>query len=355
MSCSFGNNIKIQIFGQSHSDNIGVVIDGLPANFLIDIDRIQTFLNRRQGGKNYSTPRKEADVPKIISGLVNNRTCGAPLTAIFENNNKKSKDYSKLADVPRPSHADYVAHIKYEGANDIRGGGHFSGRLTLPLCFAGAVCKQILEEKGIEIGAHILSIGDVEDDRYNPTEVTLEFLDNEFPLLNTKKKELMINEILSCAEDKDSIGGSVECAIKGLPIGVGNPMFDGIENRVSSAVFGIPAVKGIEFGAGFEACKMKGSSHNDAYTYNNGRVEIMTNNAGGILGGISTGMPVIFRVAIKPTPSIFQEQDSVNLKDKLNETLIIEGRHDPCIVPRVVPCVEAAAAIAITDLLINKG
>ncbi len=351
MSCNFGDNIKIQIFGQSHSENIGVVIDGLPPNFQIDMEKINAFLKRRQGGKSYSTQRKESDTPKVISGLIDNKTCGSPLTALFENNNTKSKDYSKLSDVPRPSHADYVASIKYEGANDIRGGGHFSGRMTLPLCFAGAVCMQLLEEKGVKIGGHILSIGSIEDEKLSPLEVNFEGIDKDFPVINLQNKELMIEEILKCAKEKDSIGGSVECAITGLPIGIGTPMFNGLENKISSAIFGIPAIKGIEFGAGFEACQMRGSAHNDCYRYEEGQVKIKSNNAGGILGGISTGMPVIFRVAVKPTPSIFQEQDSINLKEKRNETLIIEGRHDPCIVPRVVPCVEAAAAIAIADLI----
>ncbi len=352
MSCNYGEQIKIQIFGQSHSESIGVVIDGLPANFQLDMDRINDFLKRRQGGKSYSTPRKEADIPIVLSGLLDNKTCGAPIAAIFENNNTKSKDYAKLANVPRPSHADYVAHIKYEGANDVRGGGHFSGRMTLPICFAGAVCLQLLEEKGIKIGAHIASIGSVEDEKFSPLHVNFEGLDSEFPLVNSQNKEKMIEEIMGCARAKDSVGGSIECAITGLPIGIGEPMFDGIENRIAAAAFGVPAVKGIEFGSGFEASKMRGSNHNDGYRYEDGEVKLESNNAGGILGGISTGMPVIFRVAIKPTPSIFKEQNSVNIIEKRNEILEIEGRHDPCIVPRAVPCIESIAAIAIADMLI---
>ncbi len=351
MSCSFGNNIKIQIFGQSHSDQLGVIIDGLPANFQLDMYRINEFLKRRQGGKSYSTPRKETDIPTIVSGIVDNKTCGAPLAALFENNNTNSKDYSKIADIPRPSHADYVANIKYKGANDIRGGGHFSGRMTLPLCFAGAVCLQLLEKKGIKIGAHILSIGNIEDEKFSQTEINFENLDSEFPVLNETKKEKMIKEIIDCGNEKDSIGGSVECAIIGMPIGIGTPMFDGIENRISYGIFGIPAIKGIDFGAGFDACRMRGSEHNDGYRVEGETVIIKNNNAGGILGGISTGMPIIFRVAVKPTPSIFREQESINIKSKTNESLIVEGRHDPCIVPRVVPCVESVAAIAIADLM----
>ncbi len=351
MSFNFGEKIKIQIFGQSHSENIGVVIDGLPANFQIDMDKVESFLRRRQGGKSYSTPRKEEDKPKIVCGLMENRTCGAPLAAIFENTNTNSKDYSKLENVPRPSHGDYVAHVKYEGANDIRGGGHFSGRMTLPLCFAGAICMQILEKRGIEIGAHIDSIGSIRDDRFNPVNVNLKDMDKEFPLINKDLKDKMIEEILYYGRKKDSIGGTIECAITGLPVGIGEPMFDGIENQIAKTVFAIPAIKGIEFGAGFGAANMPGSLHNDGYAYEGGQIKIKSNNAGGILGGISTGMPVIFRVVVKPTPSIFREQDTVNLKEKANEKLTIEGRHDPSIVPRAVPCIEAAAAIAIINLI----
>ncbi len=353
MSCSYGDKIKIQIFGQSHCEMIGVVIDGLPAGIKLDMDKIHSFLKRRQGGNNaYSTPRKEEDIPNIVSGIVNGVTCGTPLTAVFENKNTKSADYKNITEIPRPSHADYVAHIKYNGANDVRGGGHFSGRLTLPLCFAGAVCMQILEEKGINIIAHINNIGNVFDTPYNPVNIqNISYTNGELYVNDKAKGEEMIKEIMSALSEGDSVGGSVECAITGMPVGVGEPMFDGIENSIAKTVFAVPAVKGVEFGAGFKVCSMKGSENNDPYRYSEDKVITTSNNSGGITGGISTGMPVIFRAAIKPTPSIGKEQLSINLTTKENDVLAVKGRHDPCIVPRVVPCIEAAAAIAIINLL----
>lgn len=354
MSCSFGNKIKITIFGQSHSEAIGVVIDGLPAGFKLDTDRVAAFMARRAPGQNdLSTPRKEADAVKILSGVVDNITCGAPLCAIIENTNTRSGDYDKLRFVPRPSHSDFAAMMKHNGFNDIRGGGNFSGRLTAPLCFAGAVCIQILEEKGIHIGAHISSIGKVEDKKFDAVNVNKnDFVLTAFPVIDEKQGELMRKEIYNAKSTGDSVGGTIECAVVGMPAGIGDPIFDGIENRISMAVFGIPAVKGIEFGAGFESSKMRGSENNDDFTLENGVIKTVTNNHGGILGGISSGMPIVFRCAIKPTPSIGIEQNSVNTETKEAEKLVIGGRHDPCIVPRAVPCVEAAAAIVIADYIL---
>ena len=327
MSSNFGSKIKIQIFGQSHSEMLGVVIDGLPANRVLDMQAITDFLERRRGNQNeFSTKRKESDIPKIVSGLIDNKTCGAPLCAVFENNDAKSADYEKFRYIPRPSHADYNAFIKYNGANDIRGGGHFSGRMTLPLCFSGAVCMQLLAYRGININAHITQIK------------------------NEKDPEKMIEVMMNAAKNGDSVGGIIECNITGLPVGIGEPMFGGIENQISAAVFAVPAVRGIEFGAGFAAAGMFGSEHNDEYFVENGQISLKTNNAGGVLGGITTGMPLIFRVAIKPTPSIFKEQNSVDLKNMQNVKLQITGRHDSCIVLRAVPCIEAAAAIALINL-----
>ena len=261
VSCNFGNNIKITIFGQSHSEAIGVVIDGLPAGFEINMEKIAEFMARRAPGQNsISTPRKEADEFKIISGVVDNITCGAPLCAIIENKNTRSGDYDKLKFIPRPSHSDFAAWAKHEGFNDIRGGGNFSGRMTAPLCFAGAVCMQMLEEKGIKIGAHIASIGKVKDKKFNP--VAVDFADvqsKSFPVIDDEKGEMMINTILDAKENADSVGGTIECAIVGMPVGIGDPIFDGIENRISSAVFGIPAIKGIEFGSGFGGSELFGS------------------------------------------------------------------------------------------------
>lgn len=354
MSCSFGNKIKITIFGQSHSEAIGVVIDGLPAGFKLDTDRVAAFMARRAPGQNdLSTPRKEADAVKILSGVVDNVTCGSPLCAIIENTNTRSGDYDKLRFVPRPSHSDFAAMMKHNGFNDIRGGGNFSGRLTAPLCFAGAVCIQMLEKKEIHVGAHISSIGKVEDKKFDAVNVNKnDFVLTAFPVIDEKQGELMRKEIYDAKSTGDSVGGTIECAVVGMPAGIGDPIFDGIENRISMAVFGIPAVKGIEFGAGFESSKMRGSENNDDFTLENGVIKTVTNNHGGILGGISSGMPIVFRCAIKPTPSIGIGQNSVNTETKEAEKLVIGGRHDPCIVPRAVPCVEAAAAIVIADYIL---
>ena len=324
MSSTYGNNIKVSIFGQSHSEAIGVTIDGLPAGWHIDMEELRVFMNRRApGNSKYATPRKEADLPEFLSGLVDDVTCGAPLTAIIRNTNTKSSDYNAMRDIPRPGHADYTAHVKYRGFEDVSGGGHFSGRLTAPLCIAGGIFKQILEQKGIEVKAEIKEIGGNADNPYEAIEEAM--------------------------KDGDSVGGIIECTVKGLPPGLGEPMFDGIENRISSAVFGIPAVKGIEFGRGFDAARIRGSENNDEFYYHGEVVKTRTNNHGGILGGITSGMDVVFRVAIKPTPSISIEQNSISYSKKENAVLAVKGRHDPCIVPRAVPCVEAAAAMAIVD------
>lgn len=352
MSCSFGEKVKITIFGQSHSEAIGVVIDGLPAGKKIDIEKINNFMSRRAPGKNkFSTSRKEADTPHILSGLVDDTTCGAPLCAVINNSDTRSKDYENLRVVPRPAHSDFAAFFKHNGFNDIRGGGNFSGRLTAPLCFAGAVCMQFLEDEGIKIGAHIEKIGGVKDERFNPVDVNFDGIcEKEFPVINDSCGEKMREVIEEARLDGDSVGGVIECAVTGLPVGLGEPMFDGVENVISQAVFAIPAVKGIEFGAGFDSAEMRGSENNDAFSSVDGKFVTDTNNHGGILGGITSSMPVVFRVAMKPTPSISKTQKSVNLLTREEETVEVNGRHDPCVVPRAVPCVEAAAAIAIMNL-----
>ena len=357
MSSDFGKKVKIQIFGQSHSEAIGVVIDGLPVGEEIDMEQVQQFMERRAPGRNaYSTPRKEGDVPRVVSGLFEGKTCGAPICAIIENTNTRSKDYDKLKDLPRPGHADFTAWVKYDGYNDHRGGGHFSGRLTAPLCFAGAVCKQILERKGIHVGAHILSIKGVKDIPFDEVHVDAEALQKvtakAFPVQEDAAGEAMQAAIAAAKEKGDSVGGIIECAVTGLPVGVGEPMFDGLESRLAAAVFAIPAVKGVEFGAGFGVADLFGSENNDDFIYQaDGTVETKTNNHGGSLGGISSGMPLVFRAAFKPTPSISREQDTISISKRENDKLAVVGRHDPCIVPRAVPCVEAAAAVAILDLL----
>ena len=359
MSSAFGNCIKISIFGQSHSESIGVVIDGLKAGFKPDMDAISAFMKRRAPGQNaVSTPRTEADEPHIVSGLADGVTCGAPLCAIINNTNTRSKDYSKLKEVPRPAHSDFPAFVKHSGFNDIRGGGHFSARLTAPLCFAGAICLQLLEKEGIYIGAHISSIKDVHDSPFDMVSVSKKELTNlknaPVPLLNQETWALMEQTVLDAKAQGDSVGGIIECACIGLKPGIGEPMFDGIENRISQAIFAVPAVKGIEFGAGFSATRLYGSENNDTFYFDGDEVKTRTNNHGGILGGLSSGMPVVFRAAFKPTPSIAKEQDSVSLTVRKNEKLKIEGRHDPCVVLRAVPCVEAATAIAIYDLLLES-
>ena len=357
MSSNFGEKVKITIFGQSHSEAIGVVIDGLPVGEAIDMEQVQQFMERRAPGRNaYSTPRKEGDVPRVVSGLFEGKTCGAPICAIIENTNTRSKDYDKLKDLPRPGHADFTAWVKYDGYNDHRGGGHFSGRLTAPLCFAGAVCKQILERKGIHVGAHILSIKGVKDTPFDAVHIAAEALQavtaKAFPVQEDAAGEAMQAAIAAAKKKGDSVGGIIECAVTGLPAGVGEPMFDGLESRLAAAVFAIPAVKGVEFGAGFGVADLFGSENNDDFIYNaDGTVETKTNNHGGSLGGISSGMPLVFRAAFKPTPSISREQDTISISKRENDKLAVVGRHDPCIVPRAVPCVEAAAAVAILDLL----
>ena len=354
MSSTYGEHLKLSIFGQSHAPAIGMTLDGIPAEQAIDLDELQRFLDRRAPGRaEYATPRKEADRPEFLSGLVGNVTCGAPLAAIIRNTNTRSGDYSNLAVVPRPGHADYTAAVKYGGAQDAAGGGHFSGRLTAPLCIAGGLCLQYLRQRGIAVGAHIERIGAAADRRFSPTQPELPVPAGALPVLDAASAASMLSEIAAAKAVGDSVGGCIECAVTGLPVGLGSPMFGGMENRLSQILFGIPAVKGVEFGSGFACAGLRGSENNDPYYMENGAVRTRTNNAGGILGGLTTGMPLIFRVAVKPTPSIARPQESVRLSEKSDAVLEIHGRHDPCIVPRAVPCVEAAAAIAILDALLE--
>lgn len=353
MSSMTGNKIKISVFGQSHSKGIGVVIDGLPAGVKINMEKVLSFMDRRAPGKNsLSTGRRESDTPEILSGLVNDTTCGAPLCMVIYNENHHSADYSNIIDTPRPSHADFSACIKYNGFNDVSGGGHFSGRLTAPLCFAGAVCMQILEDMGVEIKAHIQKIKGVYDDKIDFVNTgEWNTCEKGFPVINDEKGKLMIAEIEKARENGDSVGGVIECVVTGVKAGFGDPMFDGVENCLAKNIFGIPAVKGIEFGNGFSATDLYGSENNDEFCIVDGEIRTKTNNSGGINGGITNGMPIVFRTAIKPTPSIFKEQNSVSLKNKTEGKLVISGRHDPCIVQRAVPVVEAVTAITLLDIL----
>lgn len=358
MSCSFGKNICYTVFGQSHSDSIGCVIDSVPAGEKIDMEELYAFMKRRAPGQNgLSTPRKEADLPSVLSGMLDDVTCGTPICAVIKNTNTRSQDYDKLKDLPRPSHADYPAFVRYCGMNDPRGGGNFSGRMTAPLCFAGGLLMQILRRRGIEIGAHIKSVLTVKDADIDFVTGSMSELKaaekKDFPVLSDEAGEKMKAEILSAKADGDSVGGVIECVITGVPVGIGDPIFDGIENRLAAAAFGIPAVRGIEFGAGFKASEMRGSEHNDAYCLDGKNIRTKTNNHGGVIGGITSGMPVVFRIAIKPTPSIAKEQTSLNVKTGEEETFSVPGRHDPCIVQRAVAVVQSVAALVIADFLLK--
>ena len=357
MSSEFGNILKVSVFGQSHGKAIGVNIDGLPAGEPIDPEELNAFLDRRKPGKSpLSTARKESDTPVFLSGLENGVTCGFPLCAIIENNDQHSSDYSELADKPRPSHADYTARVKWGGHADTRGGGHFSGRLTAPLCIAGGIAKQLLARRGIFVGAHLAAVG-TENDAPFPLHPTAELFGaiaaKPFPVVDDEAGERMQALILEARQNLDSVGGIIECAAIGLPAGLGDPMFDGVENRLAAALFGIPAVKGVEFGLGFGSARLHGSENNDPFTVENGAVVTASNRAGGILGGITTGMPVTLRTAIKPTPSISRPQQTVSLSAMENAELVIRGRHDPCIAHRAVPVVEAVTAAVLLDLLLE--
>ena len=356
MSSTYGESLKLSIFGQSHGAAIGMTLDGIPAGLSVDFDKLQTFLNRRAPGQNdWSTPRKEEDRPEFLAGIVDGYTCGAPIAAVIRNKNTRSGDYANLKDCPRPGHADYTAQIKYGGFQDAAGGGHFSGRLTAPLCIAGGLCKQWLEEMGVRIGARITCIGGEQDTlSFDPLNPQLDAVRDDFPVLTEAAALRMQQKITAAKADGDSVGGIIECAVTGLPAGLGEPMFGGVESRLAQILYGIPAVKSVDFGAGYSVGYLLGSECNDAYTIDNAVVKTVTNRAGGILGGITNGMPLIFRCAIKPTPSISRPQQSVSLSQGTRQELIVKGRHDPCIVPRAVPVVEAAAAIALFDLILSN-
>lgn len=362
MSSSFGHSIRVQVFGQSHSAAVGAVVDGLPAGEPVDLDALAAFMARRApGGAAWSTPRKEADAVEVLGGLnPDGRTCGAPLALLVRNTNARSKDYSELRRKPRPGHADLTAWARWHGEQDVAGGGHFSGRLTACLCAAGGVCLQVLARRGVLVGAHIASVAGIEDAAFDPVAPDPADLaaaaGKSFPVLDDEAGRAMQAAVAGARAAGDSVGGVVECAALGLPAGVGAPMFDGLENRIAQAVFGIPAVKGVEFGAGFAAAGLYGSQDNDPFGVDaDGRVRARSNNAGGILGGISTGMPVVFRAAFKPTPSIGLPQRTVDLEEGSDADLSVVGRHDPCIVPRAVPVVEAACALALADALADDG
>jgi len=359
MSNIWGMNLKISIFGESHGECVGLVLSNLPAGIELDFEAIQKELNRRKPGKSsLETPRKEDDAFKIMSGYFNNHTTGAPLAMMIENKNTRSKDYGDIRKTPRPGHADYTAYMKYKGFHDYRGGGHFSGRLTAGLVFAGAVSKQILSKLGISVGAVIESIGKVRDDSFDSLALTDEqlktWVGSSFPVITeetgTKMKELIEEK----RSEHNSVGGVIRCIGLNIPVGLGEPFFDSIESRLSHLLFSIPAVKGVSFGLGFEIASLDGQEANDDFYMQEGLFRTKTNNAGGILGGITNGMPIDVRVAFKPTPSIGQEQQTVDVESLEEKTIAIEGRHDPCIIPRALPVVEAAMAITLLDLLLGE-
>ena len=366
MASSFGNALRVQIFGQSHSPAVGCVVEGLPAGVPVDLDELQRFMDRRAPGRNaWSTPRKEADRPKVLSGL-NERgeTCGAPFAAVIENTNTRSSDYDALRRIPRPGHADFAAWTKWHGSQDVSGGGHFSARLTAPLCVAGGIALQLLARRGVSIAAHVLQVGEVRDERFDALDTSTQaqrhleeqfsklratWPTGSFPTIQEDAGTRMAAVIDEARRAQDSVGGIVECAATGLPAGIGGPRYDGIQSAVARIVFGIPAVKGLEFGAGFSVASMRGSQNNDPYEVRDGMPHPTSNNAGGSLGGISTGAPVLFSIAVKPTPSISRPQRSVDLTTMQEATLEVRGRHDPCVAARAVPIAEAAMALALLD------
>lgn len=355
MSCSWGDTLRIRVFGASHAAAVGVTIDGLPAGEAVDLPALERFLQRRAPGNSaLSSARREADRPQILSGLEDGRTTGGALTILIENTDVRSADYDSLRDVPRPGHADYPAMIK-AGSDALPGGGQFSGRMTAPLCAAGGVCLQILRRRGVEIAAHIGEIGGIRDAAFDPLEPAAALPPTaELPVLDEAAGEAMRAAILAAAAQGDSLGGTVECVVTGLPVGLGGALFDGLDGKFAAALFGVPAVKGVEFGEGFAAARLRGSENNDAYAVRDGAVVTETNHAGGVLGGMSTGMPLVFRAAFKPTPSIAGPQKSVRLSTLEETELRIGGRHDPCVVPRAVPVVEAVAALAVLDALLTE-
>lgn len=354
MSKFFGERLTLEIYGGSHEPVIGVKLSGIAAGSKIDTDALAAFMARRAPGRDkFSTPRKEADVVEILTGITDGICDGSEIHAIIRSTNKRPGDYSQFLDTPRPSHADYVAKVKYKDTVNMSGGGPFSGRMTAPLCIAGGIALQLLEQRGVHIGAHLYSVGKVPDTPFDPIEIDADTLtrlkQKPFPATDDTAIEKMQQSILDAKADGDSIGAVIEVAVCGLGVGLGGPLFDGLESRISALAFAVPATKGIEFGSGFASAQMLGSEHNDPFCIKDGCIFTETNNAGGILGGISSGMPLIFRVAMKPTPSISKEQRSVSLSRMENTTLTVGGRHDPCVAVRAVPVFEAVAALAILD------
>lgn len=360
MSSLIGHKLKVSVFGESHGRGIGTVIDGFPPGIPIDMEELTRFMDRRRPGKDKtSTPRKESDRPEILSGILDGVTCGTPVAAVIANKDQRSGDYKNVAHEARPGHADYTGYVRYNGHNDVRGGGHFSGRLTAPLVFAGGLCRQYLAKRGIKVGAHLASVAEAMDDVYDPCNLTeAELLapgSRTFPVIRESAEDAMREVIEQARLDGDSVGGIVEVAVLGMPPGVGSPMFDTVEGRLAYAYYGIPAVKGVSFGAGFRVAEMRGSENNDEFYMKNGEVRTRTNHHGGVLGGITSGMPVLASIAFKPTPSIAIPQKTIDYAERTETVMQVKGRHDPCVAVRAVPVVEAVTAIVIMDMLLEEG
>lgn len=354
MKNTFGRYLSVTLFGESHGGEIGAVVDGIAPGIVVDDKYISEMLDRRRPAGRLSTSRREGDRYRIVSGVYNGRTTGTPLCLIIPNTDVKSGDYDKIKDLPRPSHADYTALCKYHGYSDPRGGGHFSGRLTAPIVAIGAIIRGALEGKGIRIGTHLLSVGGQRDVAFDPIHPRLDLIGGELPVLSAEAGERMKEAILSAASEGDSVGGVLETAVTGMPAGVGEPWFDTVEGMLALAMFSIPAVKGFEFGSGFGITELKGSEVNDRMIAEGDKIVTLTNNSGGVNGGITSGMPLIFRTAVKPTPSIGKEQMTVNLSSLTSEALKVEGRHDPAVVHRAAVAVDAMTALTLADMLVGR-
>lgn len=352
MKNTFGSSVTVTIFGESHGAMIGAVLDGIAPGIEVDEDFIAAQMSLRKAVGKISTARHEADEVKIVSGVFNGRTTGTPITLLIANQDQHSRDYGELAYKARPGHADFTAQMKYHGFQDFRGGGHFSGRITAGIVAAGAIAIKALRAKGIHIGTHILTCGGISDRGFGNLEADIEKLSTaDFAVLDDSVKEPMMKRIKAVREEGDSVGGRLETAITGFPAGVGEPWFDSLESVLSHMLFSIPAVKGVEFGDGFALADMTGSTSNDPFRNVSGNVTTSTNRSGGILGGISDGMPIIIRTAVKPTPSIFKEQQTVDMRDMSNTDLVIKGRHDPAVIHRARVVVDSAAALVLCDQL----
>ena len=366
MPSSFGTALRVTVFGQSHSPAVGCVVEGLPSGLHVDLEALTAFVARGAPGNDpWGTPRKEPDAPRIVSGLnPDGRTCGAPLAAVIENTNTRSRDYNNLLAVPRPGHADFTAWAKWHGEQDVPGGGHFSGRLTGPLCVAGGIALQWLASRGVGVRAHVAELAGIPDEPFSALDNSPASLDllarqmaalgdgRRMPTVDEAAGARMVEAVMDARSRKDTLGGVVECVATGLPAGAGSPMFDGVENVMARALFGIPAVKGVEFGRGFGVARLSGTQNNDPYEVRGGTCVPTTNNAGGILGGITTGAPVLVRCAFKPISSVMVEQDSVDLTTMEPARLKVHGRHDTTAVIRAVPVVEAVCALALADVLL---